>query len=120
MASTDQSAASGLACPVCADGQPEVLLIEDGLEPDDAADLEIALKQVPHEGRVFFDDLERSVLDSIAKRHNAAHPDALLLRSGDLVADPLAGNLALKLGEGQKHVEGQPSHAVRRIERLRD
>jgi hypothetical protein len=28
----------------------------------------------------------------------------------DLVPDPLGGNLALELGKGQQHVEGQPSH----------
>jgi hypothetical protein len=36
--------------------------------------------------------MERSILDPIAERDNAAHPDALLLRGGDLVADPLAGS----------------------------
>src|SRR5258708_6222269 len=104
MASADEPTASGPACPVCSDGQPEVLLIEDSLEPDDAADLEIASEEVPHEGGVLLDDVERSVLDSIAQRDNPAHPDALLLRSGDLVADPFAGHLTLELGEGQKHV----------------
>jgi hypothetical protein len=39
------------------------------------------------------------VLDVIAERHVAAHPHALLLGRGDLVADALAGDLALELGE---------------------
>jgi hypothetical protein len=43
-----------------------------------------------------------------------------LLRGGDLVADALAGYLALELGEGQQHIEGQPSHRGRRVELLRD
>ena len=38
--------------------------------------------------------------------------------SGDLVPDPLAGDLPLELGEGQQHIEGQPSHAGRGVERL--
>src|SRR5215469_16338484 len=32
----------------------------------------------------------------IAERHDTAHPQALLLRGGDLVADEFASNLALK------------------------
>ena len=45
---------------------------------------------------------------------------ALLLRGGDLVADPFAGDLALELGKGQQHIEGQPPHRARRIEVLGD
>ena len=40
-----------------------------------------------------------AVLDVIAERHVAAHPHALFLRGRDLVADALAGDLALELGE---------------------
>ena len=36
-----------------------------------------------------------------------------------LVADALAGDLALELGEGQKHVERQPPHGCRGVELLR-
>ena len=39
---------------------------------------------------------------------DAAHPHPLALGGGDLVADALAGDLALKLGEGQQDVEHQP------------
>ena len=38
-------------------------------------------------------------ITSIAERHRAAHPHALLLGGRDLVADALAGDLALELGE---------------------
>jgi hypothetical protein len=48
----------------------------------------------------------------------AAYPHPLLLRSGDLVPDPLARDLPLELGEGQQHIERQPSHAGRGVERL--
>ena len=34
------------------------------------------------------------------------------------VVNPLAGDLALELGEGQQHVEGQPPHAGGRVEGL--
>src|ERR1700733_9863203 len=64
--------------------------------------------------------MERPVLDPIAQRHDAAHPDALPLRGGDLVSDPLTGDLALELGEGEEHIQGQSSHASRRVERLGD
>jgi hypothetical protein len=40
-----------------------------------------------------------------SERHIAAHPHALFLRRGDLVANALAGDLALELGEREQHVE---------------
>ena len=52
------------------------LLIQNGLEPHDAADLEIAPKKVAHEYSVLLDDMERPVLDPVAERNHSAHPDA--------------------------------------------
>jgi hypothetical protein len=52
------------------------------------------------------------------KGNHAAHLHSLLLRSGDLVLDPLARDFPFELGEGQKNVEGQASHAGRGVERL--
>lgn len=40
----------------------------------------------------------------IAERYNASHPHPLGFGRRDLVADPLAGHFAFKLGEGQQHV----------------
>ena len=97
-----------------------LFLIKDGFETHDAADLEIAPEEIKHERGMLLDDVERPVLDPIAERNYAAHPDALLLRGGDLVSDPFAGDLALELGEGQKDVQGQSSHARCRVERLGD
>ena len=71
-----------------------------GLEPHDAADLEITPKEIAHEDGMLLDHMERPVLDPIAERNHAPHPDALPLRGGDLVPDPLTSDLALKLGEG--------------------
>jgi len=51
-------------------------------------------------------------------RH-AAHPHPFLFRGGDLVADALADDLALKLRKGQQDVQGQAPHRGRRIELLR-
>ena len=63
---------------------------------------------------------ELPVLDLIAEGNYAPHPDALPLRGGDLVSDPLTSDLALELGEGRKHIQGQSSHAGGRVERLGD
>ena len=65
-------------------------------------------------GRV---DYQAPLADVIAERGTAAQPHALFLGGGNLVADPFAGDLALELGEGEKHVEGQSPHARRRVER---
>jgi hypothetical protein len=51
--------------------------------------------------RLAVDDDELAVLRLITERRHAAHPHAFLLRGGDLVADALAGHLALELREGQ-------------------
>ena len=56
-------------------------------------------------------DDELAVLDVVAERHEAAHPHALLAGGGELVADALADDLALELGEGEQDVERQPPHA---------
>src|SRR5580692_9133147 len=56
---------------------------------------------------------------AVAERHRAADPDALALGGRDLVAHPFADHLPFELGEGEQHVEGQPAHAARRVERLR-
>jgi hypothetical protein len=55
---------------------------------------------VPHCVRLVRDDSELVILDAIAERWHAAHPHALLLRGGDLVANAFAGDFAFELGEG--------------------
>ena len=62
-------------------------------------DFEITPKEISDEGGMLVDHMERPVLDPIAERNDAPHPDALPLLGGDL-AHPLASDLALKLGEG--------------------
>src|SRR5712672_704433 len=57
--------------------------------------------------------------ESKAERHIAAHPHALFLRCGDLVADAFTRDLPLELGKGQQHVERQAPHRARRVELLR-
>jgi hypothetical protein len=75
-------------------------VVENSLEPHDAADLEITPKEISDESGMLLDNMERPVLDPVTERYDASHPDALPLRGGDLVADTLAGDLALELGEG--------------------
>ena len=65
-------------------------------------------------------DDQLSVLHVVAKRRQAAHPHALLLGSGDLVADAFAGHFPLELGKGEQHVQGKPPHARGGVELLGD
>jgi hypothetical protein len=74
-------------------------VVEKCLEPHDAADLEITPIEISDEGGMLLDHMERAILDPISERNDASHPDALPLRGGDLVPDPLTSDLALELGE---------------------
>src|SRR5215475_12770262 len=80
----------------------------------------IAAEDRAHNLRVAVDDDELAVLRPITERRHPAHPHPLLFRSGDLVADALADELALELREGQQNVQGQTPHRARRVELLRD
>ena len=89
----------------------------------DRAEFEIPGEERADEDRLLVIDLENTrggIRQVIAKREGAAHPEALLLRGRDLVADPFARDLALELGEGEQDVEGEPPHAGRGREGLRD
>src|ERR1700730_18723653 len=83
---------------------------EFGLEQRDRAQFRIALEDHPYGRRLRLIHDQIAVLDVVAERYVAAHPHALLLRRRDLVADALAGDLALELGEGEQHVERQAPH----------
>ena len=65
-------------------------------------------------------DGELAVFHIIPQGRHAAHPHALFLGGGDLVADPFAGDFPLELGEGQEDIQGQPSHAGGGVELLGD
>src|SRR5258708_26215748 len=65
-------------------------------------------------------DDELAIADLIAERSPTPHPHALLPGGSDLVADALANDLPLELGEGHKHVERHPPHSGLRIEGLCD
>ena len=76
--------------------------IEFGPEQRDRAQFRIASKDQPDGLGLSLIHGQLAVLDIIAERDVAAHPHALLLRRRDLVADALAGDLALELGEGEQ------------------
>ena len=51
---------------------------------------------------MIFDNMQGAIFNAIAERNHPAHPHALFLGRGDLVADPLARDLPLELGEGEQ------------------
>src|SRR5271168_5385507 len=116
--STEQSAPGRAATAIDADRNPNLLRVELLLEAHYASRLEIAPKEGAHDCCMILDDAKGAILDPVAQRDYAAHPYSLLLRSRDLISDPFARNLTLELGEGQQHIEDQPSHAGRGVERL--
>src|ERR1700737_2777237 len=89
------------------------------LDPAHAAELTIESEDAAARPRLRRVDYERALARVIAQRHIAAHPHALFLRGGDLVADAFAGDLPLELGKGQQNIERQAPHRARRVELLR-
>jgi len=102
------------------DPGPDISSLQFSLERANRPELEIEIEDQPHRRGLVLIHMKLSLFEPIAKRHDPTHPQALLLRRRDLVANALACDLAFKLGEGQEDIEGQPAHAGRRIERLGD
>src|ERR1700722_16922810 len=96
--STEQSAPGRAATAIDTDRNPNLLRVELPFEAHHASRFEVAAKQGAHDLGMIFDHMQRAVLDPVAQRDYAAHPHPLLLRSGDLVPDPLARDLPLELG----------------------
>ncbi len=86
----------------------------------DGAAFQVAGEDGADQGGGLVHDVQGSLADPVAERHHTSHPDALLLGSRDLVPDALARDLALELGKGQEHVEGQTPHAGGGVEGLGD
>ena len=80
------------------------------LHPADRAVREVKPEEAPHGLGLSLVDHQAALAGLVAQRHEAAHPHAFGLGGGDLVADALAGDLALELGEGEQHVERQAAH----------
>ena len=102
------------------------LLIKDTVpfefshQPMDAAERQISLEDMAHGPGVFPIDDELPVLNLVAERHHAAHPQPFLFGSGDFVTDALTRDLALELCKRQQHVQRQSAHGRAGIERLAD
>ena len=88
------------------------------LEEADGSERQVVRIDAAHRRGLGLVDDELAVAHVVAERHGAAHPHALALGGGDLVADALAGDLALELGEGEQHVQRQPAHAGGGVELL--
>ena len=112
-AAADDAAGRELAL-LAADAVP-VEFLRQGLH---RAMREIAGEDLAHGFRLARQHDHALVHRRIAERHRPANPDALALGGRDLVAHPLADDLALELGEGQQDVEREPAHAGRGIEGL--
>ena len=59
--------------------------------------VEIAAEDQAHPFRLLLNNDELAVFDLVAERREPAHPEPLLFRGGDLVADALAGDLPFEL-----------------------
>src|SRR5262245_50396104 len=88
--------------------QPEA--VRCVFDPAHAAELTIQYEDAADGLRLGRINDKHPLADAVAEWRVAAHPHALLFRRGDLVTDPFAGDLALELGKGQQHIEGQPPH----------
>ena len=83
------------------------------------SDLDEPLKDRAHQLGIGLVDDQLAIPDLVTQRRPAAHPHAPLAGGRELVADALANYLALELGKGQQHIQGQPAHRGGGIEGLR-
>ena len=74
------------------------------------ADAQETLEELSNAGsfRLIYEKL--AVLNVVAERRPAAHPDAFFARGRELIADTLADHLAFELRKGQQDIEGEPAH----------
>jgi hypothetical protein len=94
----------------------ELPTIEPSLEKSDLGLLRTGASGLP----MFFLRHDGELLGRapIAEGNRTADPKPFAFRSGDLVSDPFADDLALELGKGEQHVEGEPPRARGRVEGL--
>ncbi len=113
------NAANGLAGRQRPDTGSNVPTPQFPLQRANGSQFKIEIEDQAHDRRLLLVHMEFALAEPIAEGHNPAHPQSLLLRRCDLVANALARDLALELGERQQHVEGQAAHTGRGVERLR-
>ena len=95
-------------------------LIQMGLEYADGAEFQVLLENGANCLGLFGIDHQGAVFGVVAEWHVPTHPQAFLLGGGNLVANALSRDFPLELGEGQQHIQGQPSHRGRGVELLGD
>src|SRR5271156_495773 len=88
------------------------LLTQVPLQRRQRSKVEIAPEDQPHRRRFLVIDDQFAVFDLVAEGNHATDPKPLLLGGRDFVADALASDLSLELGQGQQHVESQPPMLV--------
>src|ERR1700736_5666604 len=81
---------------------------------------EIAPVDLDNDAGLGIVDDQLAVFHVITEGRHAAHPHALFLGGGDLVADAFARDFPLELGKGQKDIQRQPPHAGGGVELLGD
>src|ERR1019366_48465 len=86
----------------------------------DASQFEVPFIDLLNPLRFFFNDYQPAIADVIAEGTEASHPHTLFLGGSNLVADPFARHLALKLRERQQHVQCEAAHRGGGIELLSD
>src|SRR6202521_3881861 len=84
---------------------PNPTLVEVCPQFRDAAQGKVLLEDQADAVRLLLVDHELAVLDLVTERNGAAHPHALAPRGRELVADALAREFPLELGEGGQDVE---------------
>ena len=89
-------------------------------QPGRGAEFDETLEDMPDGLRLLRVGDQPPVLDVVAERRDTAHPQPLALAGRNLVADALAGHLALELGEGEQDVQHQPPHGGGGVELLGD
>src|SRR3954470_3635174 len=73
-------------------GRPQL-----ALQRREGSELKVALEHQPHRRGLILPDHELALPHLVSERHDAADPNALAFGGRDLVADPLARDLALQL-----------------------
>ena len=120
LAAGEASAAAHAAAAMPSLWRPDAAGVQFGADRIHRAERQVALEDALHQRGFFRHRHKAAPLGAVADRNDPAHPHALGLGGGDLVADALGGDLALELGEGEQHVQRQPAHRRGGVEGLGD
>src|SRR5438128_122977 len=99
MAPTEWAAANRIGTASAAGSRGPAAPIDLAFETTYTTKFAIQRKDLPHPRSLRFVDDQTLLVRDVADRRDPAHPHPLAFRGGDLVADALSGDLALKLRE---------------------